>query len=182
MLAIQGDFQLHIDMFERLDRESIFVKKEGQLDQVDRLIIPGGESTTIQLLIDEHRLREPLIEFGRTNPIWGTCAGTILLSGAVDDERIKPLRLIDIEVSRNAYGRQIDSFIDSGTISIDGEVREFEMVFIRAPRIIKTATKVEAIGYLGDEITAARQGRILVSTFHPELTDDPALHEFFLTL
>jgi len=182
ILAIQGDFQLHRDMFEKLGHNTILVRKKEHLDQVDRLVIPGGESTTIQLLIDKYQLREPLNEFGRTKPIWGTCAGTILLSDKVDDDRIKPLRLIRIEVARNAYGRQINSFIDKGTISLGAVNRAFEMVFIRAPKIMKVAEDVAPIGYLRDEITAAVQGSVLVTTFHPELTDDPALHEFFLTL
>lgn len=182
ILAIQGDYALHKGVFEQLGKETVLVKKHDQLEEVDRLVIPGGESTTIQLLIDKYGLREPLIDFGRKNPVWGTCAGTILLAESVDDERIQPLKLIRIDVQRNAYGRQIDSFVDTGSVSIGNGNPEFEMVFIRAPKIRSVGEGADVLGRWNDEITVVRQNNVLVTTFHPELTDDPRLHEYFLTL
>ncbi len=179
---MQGDYALHKSMFERLGKETILVKKLDQLEEADRLVIPGGESTTMQLLLDKYGLRKPLADFGRRKPVWGTCAGTILLAESVDDERIQPLKLIRIDVQRNAYGRQIDSFVGTGSVSIGNGSPAFEMVFIRAPKIRSVGEGTNVLGYWNNEITVVQQNNVLVTTFHPELTDDPRLHEYFLKL
>jgi 5'-phosphate synthase pdxT subunit len=148
ILALQGDFGLHQDVFRRLGAATVLVRKVEQLDTIDRLVIPGGEATTMQLLIDTFGFRQPLIDLGRRVPIWGTCAGLILVAGEVNDPLIKPLGLAEIGAQRNAYGSQINSFVATGTISIEEE-QQLEMVFIRAPKI-----------------TAARNG------FHPSAEDN----------
>jgi 5'-phosphate synthase pdxT subunit len=182
ILALQGDFELHRRMFARLGAEVRLVRSVDDLRMLDRLVIPGGESTTMQLLIDRYSLRESLIEFGHTKPIWGTCAGLILLSKTVDDSRIRPLELLDIASSRNAYGRQVNSFVEIGNISVDGSERPFEMVFIRAPKILRHGDTVLVLGRLNREVTMAGYHRVLVTAFHPELTDDPSVHKYFLSL
>ena len=182
ILALQGDFALHQAAFERLEAKTALVKRPEELEGLDRLVIPGGEATTMQLLIDELGFRQPLIDFGRQRPVWGTCAGLILLAGEVTDSLISPLGLIDIRVERNAYGSQINSFIETGTVSLGQPEQPLEMVFIRAPKIVDFSDKVVPLGRLGEDITVARQDRILVSTFHPELTDQTVVHEYFLQL
>jgi 5'-phosphate synthase pdxT subunit len=169
-------------MIERLDARPSLVRTVENLREVDRLIIPGGESTAIQLLIDTFNLREPLLEFGRRRPVWGTCAGLIVLSDSVDDPAIHPLKLIDISAARNAYGRQIDSFIDEGTACIHAVTQPFQMVFIRAPKIVSLGSHVTPIAHCRGEVVGAMQRNVLVTAFHPELTDNPAFHEFFLEL
>jgi len=149
---------------------------------VDRLVIPGGESTTMQLLMDKFNLRQPVIAFGRDKPIWGTCAGLVLLAREVDDPLILPLGLIDIKAKRNAYGRQVDSFIAEGTVTFDQTSSALEMVFIRAPKIISHADSVTPLGYCDGDVVVARQDNILVTSFHPELTDQAAVHKYFLEM
>lgn len=180
ILALQGDFALHQKAFRQLGVDCTTVRKVEDLSGIDRLVIPGGEATTIQLLIDRYGLRLPLTEFGRRKPVWGTCAGLILLANSVNDPLIKPLGLIEIEVERNAYGRQVHSFVGTGTVSLDQHTESLEMVFIRAPKIVGYSSEVLLLGRLGDDVTIARQGNILVSTFHPELTDQTVVHEYFL--
>jgi len=182
ILALQGDFELHLQALQNLGQTGRLVKTADDLAQIDRLIIPGGESTTISRLLVIYGLRESLLEFGRTHPVWGTCAGLILLARMAGDDRVKPLGLIDIDVERNAYGRQIHSFSDFGKINLNGHSEDFKMVFIRAPKIIRAGTGVEILGKYGDEIVFARQGRILVTAFHPELSGSTRIHAYFLSL
>lgn len=182
ILALQGDFALHQAKFARLGAEVILVKTIDELSRVDRLVIPGGESTTMQLLLDKFDLRQPVIAFGKEKPIWGTCAGLILLARDVDDPLIRPLGLIEISAKRNAYGRQVDSFIADGTVMFDGTGYELEMVFIRAPRIISHADSVTPLGYCGGDVVVARQNNVLVTSFHPELTNQTDVHEYFLRM
>lgn len=182
ILALQGDFSLHQKAFESLGAEVRLVKDAAGLDDISRLVIPGGEATTIQLLMDQFGLREPLLEFGRHKPVWGTCAGLLLLASEVDETLIRPLKLIGLKALRNAYGSQLHSFVAEGNVSLSNAKTAFEMVFIRAPRIADLHEGTTPLGWLGDEITMAQQGRVLVSTFHPELTDDTAVHEYFLNL
>lgn len=180
ILALQGDFELHQKAFERVGAGTIAVKRVEDLDRIERLVIPGGEATTIQLLIDRYGFRQPLIDFAGRKPVWGTCAGLILVAQKVNDPLIRPLELMEIEVDRNAYGRQINSFVANGSLSLDGRSEPFEMVFIRAPRIVAYSAKVTPLGEHGDQVTIARQGKVLVSSFHPELTDQTVIHEYFL--
>lgn len=182
ILALQGDFALHQAVFERLGAATALVKKLEELEGLDRLVIPGGEATAMQLLIDKFGFRQPLIDFGNLRPVWGTCAGLILLAGEVTDSLINPLSLIDIRVERNAYGSQVNSFIETGTVSFGKQEQSLEMVFIRAPKILDYSDKVVPLGMLGGDVTVAKQDRILVSTFHPELTDRTEVHEYFLQM
>jgi 5'-phosphate synthase pdxT subunit len=191
VLALQGDFIEHITILDRLGVQTREVRLPGQLEGLDGLIIPGGESTTIGKLATTYELMEPLRRFGRERAIWGTCAGAILLSR--DARREQPLLgLMDITVERNAFGRQVESFIIDLPIPALAEDpdRPFPAVFIRAPLIEKVGEGVEALVYLpaearewdGERIVAARQGRLLATSFHPELTDDPRFHRYFLRL
>ncbi|MBN2650864.1 MAG: pyridoxal 5'-phosphate synthase glutaminase subunit PdxT [Spirochaetales bacterium] len=180
ILALQGGFFKHQEMVEKLGEKTLLIKKPEQLEFCDRLIIPGGESTTLTKLFDIYDFREPLINFGKTRPVMGTCAGLILLSSKVEDSRVKQLNLIDIEAERNAYGSQVESF--SADIYADFLKKEYKCIFIRAPKIKECSENVKILmSYEGNPI-AVEQGRILALTFHPELTQDPSIHEYFLKL
>ncbi len=183
ILALQGDFREHAEMLASIGRDSVEVRRPEQLGHCDALIIPGGESTTIARLIRRYDFPAPLREFCASGkPVWGTCAGAILLARSVDDLDRPGLEVLDIAVSRNAFGRQRDSFEADVTIApIDGG--PFHAVFIRAPRIESVGGGVEVVGRLASgEIVAAQQGNLLATAFHPELTNDPRLHQYFLTI
>jgi len=187
VLALQGDFAEHITVLQRIGVETREVRLAEELKGLDGLIIPGGESTTIGKLAIDFGLMEPLIQFGEKKPIWGTCAGAILLSK--DAQREQPLLgLMDITVARNAFGRQVDSFevdLDVSVLDkVDGENQLFSTVFIRAPLIESAdADDVKVLAALEDgTIVAAQQGHLLATSFHPELSDDDRFHKYFLTL
>lgn len=183
VLAIQGDFEEHRQMLEKLGVEVSEIRLPHQLDGIDGLIIPGGESTTIAQLIDIYHFRDVLrekIEGGL--PVWGTCAGMIIISNKLTDHRPEPLHLMDIEVSRNAFGRQVDSFeADVQVDDIDGP--PFHCVFIRAPGVNKMGEGVKVLAKLEDgRPIAVRQGHMLATSFHPELTDDTRIHGLFIKI
>ena len=181
VLAIQGDFSEHIDTLERLGADAVPVRLPNDLDSVDALIIPGGESTTISKLMDAFGLREPIRDLAKMQiPIWGTCAGLILMSKELSGDGPRPLGLIDIKTRRNHFGRQKDSFVTSLDVPHLGSDR-FQGVFIRAPGIESLGTGVEVIASLpnGDPV-AAKSGNMLVTSFHPELTGDRRFHSYFL--
>ena len=184
ILALQGDFIEHYHVLQSLDVGARLVKLPAHLQGLDGLIIPGGESTTIGKLAVAYDLMEPLREFGRQKAIWGTCAGAIFLSK--DAKRDQPLlNLMDIEVERNAFGRQVDSFeIDLPTTFLEeGEANPYHAVFIRAPIISKVYGQAELLLDLPDgRIVAARQDKLLATSFHPELTADTRFHQYFLEL
>ncbi|MBC8336061.1 MAG: pyridoxal 5'-phosphate synthase glutaminase subunit PdxT [Anaerolineales bacterium] len=188
VLALQGDFAEHIVMLSKLGAETAEIRLPAQLDDLDGLIIPGGESTTMGKLMVDYDLLEPLREFGLAHAIWGTCAGAILLSK--DVRRDQPLLgLMDITVERNAFGRQVDSFIAALDISTlkqasgSGTDEPFQAVFIRAPIIESVNGDTEILVSLPDgKIVAAQQGHLLATSFHPELTGDTRFHEYFLSL
>lgn len=186
VLALQGDYWEHQVMLERLGAEVVQVRLPEQLDRLDGLIIPGGESTTIGKLAEDFGLMQPLRDFGRQRAVWGTCAGAIFLSK--DIHRDQPLLgLMDITVARNAFGRQVKSFeadLDVSFLSLNGEEdRPFHTVFIRAPLIESVFGDAQALVTLADgRIVAARQGRLLATSFHPELTDDDRFHRYFMEL
>lgn len=182
ILALQGDFELHAQALRKLSQESPLIKTVESLKHIKRLIIPGGETTTMNKLIDLYNLRQPLIDFGREKPIWGTCAGLIMLSHESGDPRVQPLDLIDIDVARNAYGRQIYSFTKRGRVNLNGRSEELDLVFIRAPKIKRIGERVQIMAELDGEIIMARSGNILVTAFHPELSDTTAVHEYFLNM
>jgi pyridoxal 5'-phosphate synthase pdxT subunit len=181
ILAIQGDFAKHCEIVKKLGSETLLVKTETELGQCDSLIIPGGESTTLQKLLIKHDLWGPLVAYSKTFPIFGTCAGCILLSKQSVNNSVKTLDIIDIKVSRNAYGRQVDSFIDDVEICIENGTFAFEGVFIRAPKIVEMGEGVKSIGFHKGNVVLAESENILVATFHPELTNDVRIHEYFIS-
>jgi 5'-phosphate synthase pdxT subunit len=186
ILALQGDFEEHRVMLQRLGVTTVDVRLPGQLESLSGLIIPGGESTTIAKLAVSFGLMEPLREFGTQRAIWGTCAGAIFLSR--DAHREQPLlHLMDITVERNAFGRQVNSFeVDlkvPALQEIDTEDKPFHAVFIRAPLIESVQSDTRILAKLDDgRIVAAQQGHLLATAFHPELTDDDRFHRYFLRL
>jgi 5'-phosphate synthase pdxT subunit len=182
VLAIQGDFAEHIVMLKHLGAETAEVRLPGHLSGLDGLIMPGGESTTIGKLSVDYGLLEPLREFGKNHPIWGTCAGAIFLSK--DARRDQPLLgIMDIIVQRNGFGRQVDSFEADLTIPELGEGGPYHAIFIRAPIIESVQGGAKILSTLSDgRIVAAQQGKLLATSFHPELTNDTRFHEFFLSL
>ena len=183
VLAIQGDFLEHRQMLARLGVDAPEVRLPRQLDGVDGLIIPGGESTTIVQLIDIYGFREALQEVaGDGLPIWGTCAGMIAIAESLADHRPEPLHLMDIDVSRNAFGRQVDSFETELEIgAMDGG--PFHAVFIRAPAVDRLGDDVSVLASLDDgRPVAVKQGKMLATSFHPELTGDTRVHELFLEI
>jgi 5'-phosphate synthase pdxT subunit len=187
VLALQGDFDAHRRRLEELGAEVVLVKKPEQLDEIDGLIIPGGESGTFLKLLGDEGF-EKLKQFVHLKPTFGTCAGAILLASEVENPKQVGLGAIDIRIRRNAYGRQIDSSIREGQLvqsSLNhkpGSV--LEMVFIRAPKIERLGAGVEVIATEGTDKApvAVRQGRVLAATFHPELSDDTRVHRAFLDL
>lgn len=186
VLALQGDFSEHHVMLRQLGANVVDVRLAKQLENLDGLIIPGGESTTIGKLAEDFDLLEPLREFGRQHAVWGTCAGMIFLSR--DAHRRQPLlKLMDITVERNAFGRQVDSFeidLDIPCLKkVDQDDRPFHAIFIRAPLIDSVQGAAEVLAGLPDgRIVAAQQGRLLATSFHPELTGDARFHRYFLEL
>ena len=186
VLSIQGDFAEHIVMLKRLGVETAEVRLPGHLDGLNGLIIPGGESTTIGKLSMDFGLLEPLREFSKSHAVWGTCAGAIFLSR--DARRSQPLLgIMDITVERNAFGRQVDSF--EADLEIEplkqatASSAPYHAIFIRAPIIESVQADAEVLSRLPDgRIVAAQQGRLLATSFHPELTLDPRFHQYFLSL
>jgi 5'-phosphate synthase pdxT subunit len=191
VLALQGDFAEHAVVLRRLGQEAVEVRKPEGLAGLAGLIIPGGESTTIGKLAVEYGLMDPLRQFAQAHPIWGTCAGAIFLSA--DAKRDQPLLgLMDISVERNAFGRQVDSFetnLDVPALAAaapgngHSAVKPFHAVFIRAPLIERVGPGVEVLARLADgRVVAARQGHLLATSFHPELTGDDRFHQLFVSL
>ncbi len=176
ILALQGDFDAHRKAVERAGGSAIEVRTAQELAACDGLIVPGGESTTMLKLLDIERLTEPLRQFAARKPVFGTCAGAILLAHSVTHPAQPSLNLIDIDVERNAYGRQIDSRV----ARVDAQGRDMEAVFIRAPKIRRVGPESKILAtYNGDPVWV-EQGRHMVTTFHPELTNDPRVHQVFL--
>jgi len=183
VLALQGDFLEHITSLKQLGVSTKEVRLPRDLESLDGIILPGGESTTIAQLLDVFDLREPLIQRIRDGmPVWGTCAGMILLAKKLYQARPTPLGLMDIIVDRNAFGRQIDSFTVPLTILGLGD-KPLHATFIRAPKITKVEKSVKILSQLEDgTIVAAQQGKMLATSFHPELTHDTRLHEYFFSM
>ena len=180
VLAIQGDFLEHKLVLDRLGVDAPEIRLPRELDGLDGLIIPGGESTTIVQLIDIYGFRSELVDrVGGGFPVWGTCAGMIVLADSLTDRRPEPLHLMDIEVSRNAFGSQVDSFeVDLDIEHVDGP--PFHGVFIRAPVVNRAGEGVQVLAALPDgRPVAVRQDGMLATSFHPELTDDDRVHDLF---
>jgi len=188
VLAIQGDFAEHITVLERLGVEAVEVRLPKELDDLDGLIIPGGESTTIGKLTKDYEMIEPLCKFGREKAIWGTCAGAIFLSKDAHRAKLgQPLlALMDITIERTAFGRQVDSFevaLDVPALAeVEADNPPFSAVFIRAPLIESVdQPDVKVLAQLEDgTIVAARQGKLLATSFHPELNQDDRFHQYFI--
>ena len=179
VLALQGDFEAHGKALARAGAEPVEVRSAEDLQMVDGLVIPGGESTTMWKLLEEEGLLEPLREFGLHRPIFGTCAGAILLASGVSNPSQPSLGLMDIDVERNGYGRQLESRIATLRLP-DGSDGDLEAVFIRAPIIRRVGESAKVLAsYQGDPVLV-EQGRHLVATFHPELTSDTRVHLMFL--
>ena len=180
VLALQGDFALHRQALTRCGAESVEVRRPEPLEDVDGLIIPGGESTTLLKLMDAGNFVPALRRFHAAGrPVFGTCAGLILLAHDVEGPRQPSLGLIDVGVERNAYGRQRESFEAEGRATLEGRTVPLPMMFIRAPRIRRVGPGVETLARHGDEPVMAREGHVLVATFHPELTADTTVHRYF---
>lgn len=177
ILALQGDFDAHRQRLHELGASVRLVKKTEQLAEVDALVIPGGESTNFVILLGKTGLEE-LRRFVRTKPTFGTCAGAILLAAEVEHPAQAALGAIDVRIRRNAYGRQVDSFIRTGVA--DNSL--MEMVFIRAPQIVRVGPRVEILATLDGEPVAVRQGVAMAATFHPELSRDTRMHQMFLDI
>ena len=178
VLAIQGDFQAHIAALLKIGIDHKEIRTSNDLDGITYLIVPGGESTTIRKVAQSNGLWEKLARF--EGPVMGTCMGSVIMAHRIEAPEDKALGMIDMTIRRNAYGRQINSFTADGRIKFLSE--PFEMVFIRAPKIIRMGKNVEPIAWLGDEITGVKAGNKIAFTFHPELSDSAGLHEFFISL
>lgn len=180
VLAFQGGVIEHINQIRALGYTATEVKKEEDLNNIDGIILPGGESTTIGKLLRVTGLLEPLRDKIRNGlPTWGTCAGMILLANKIENENTRHLAVMDIEVRRNAFGTQIDSFKTKEVIKKISD-NEIELVFIRAPYILKVGNNVEVLCELDNNIVAAKQNNILATSFHPELTDDLSVMKYFI--
>ena len=178
VLGLQGAYAKHIAMLKKMNINSILVKYPEELDNCDGLIFPGGESTTMSKLIDEMNIREMINKFDR--PIFGTCAGAILLSQDSGDRRVPTFNKVPVKTHRNAWGRQLESF--TAEIELSFSSKPFNAVFIRAPKIIAPGDGIKVLGTLKSEVVLLQYRNILVSTFHPELTDDTRIHEYFIKL
>ncbi len=183
VLALQGDFQEHISMLQRLGAEATPVRLPQQLEGLEGLIIPGGESTTISKLMIEYKMRDQIRELSLGGlPLFGTCAGMVLLARRATGLEVEPLGAMNIDVRRNAFGRQVDSFETDLSIPALGS-DPFPAVFIRAPWIEQTGNGVQCLARLEDgTAVAAREGSKIACAFHPELTDDTRFHQYFLDI
>jgi len=185
ILALQGDFAAHRAMLEdRLQARAIEVRAPKDLARIDGLVFPGGESTTIAKLLDRIELAQPIRERVRAGmPVFGTCAGMILMAKEIADRPDQPtLDLMDITVERNAFGRQVDSFETELSFGEDGNEKQVRGVFIRAPYVTRLGQEVQALSTFESKVVAVRQGNMLATAFHPELTDNSGVHEMFLRL
>lgn len=184
VIAIQGDFEKHIDALYRTGHdklEAVEVRTPEELSKVDRAILPGGESTTVGLLMQRYGLGEALKQAGKDGmPLWGTCMGMIMLAKEIEDRKQYSLELLDISIKRNAFGAQVHSFEDE--VVVKGLCEPVMGVFIRAPIVTRVGPETEVLCEYGGKVVGVRQGKIIGTSFHPELTDDVRLHQWFLSL
>lgn len=182
VLALQGDFEKHLEHIAQVGAVGVQIKLPKQLAEIDGLIIPGGESTTIDKLIDRFELRQPLIDFAAKKAVYGTCAGMIMVAKNIENNQahVTPLGLIDIDVERTAYGRQVFSFDENIDCKLDGEISSVPVSFIRAPIITRCGEQVEKLAvYLGKPVLV-KEGNILAGSFHAELGEDTRILEYFI--
>ena len=181
VLALQGAFAEHMKILANLNIDPIPIRLPSDLDKIKALIIPGGESTTMSRLLSDYRLMEPIKKLIKGGlPVLGTCAGMILLAKKVAEAEVEPIGVMDIEIKRNAYGRQVDSFESDLLMPFLGD-RAFRGIFIRAPIVQKVETGVEVLCRINDRAVAVRQESMLACAFHPELSDDLRFHKYFLS-
>ncbi|MFC0470337.1 pyridoxal 5'-phosphate synthase glutaminase subunit PdxT [Halalkalibacter kiskunsagensis] len=181
VLALQGAVREHVNCLQAPHTEVVVVKKVEQLAEIDGLVFPGGESTTMRRLIDLYGFFEPLKEFAASGkPMFGTCAGMILMASSIEGQDSGHLSVMNMKVQRNAFGRQRESF--ETDLHVTGVGEDIRAVFIRAPLILEVGEDVEILSKYGDEIVAARHGNFLACSFHPELTDDHRFHQFFVSI
>jgi 5'-phosphate synthase pdxT subunit len=180
VLAIQGDYEAHKARLEQLGVKVILVRKPEQLNKIDGIVIPGGESSTFLNFLAEQGFLEKLRDFVSTKPTFGTCAGAILLAKQVENPPQLSLDAMDIRVRRNAYGRQLESSIHEARTKLGA--KPLEMVFIRAPRIMSTGKGVEVLAKAGGDPVLVRQKKVMAATFHPELSDDTRVHQEFIDM
>ncbi|MCS5661864.1 MAG: pyridoxal 5'-phosphate synthase glutaminase subunit PdxT [Dehalococcoidia bacterium] len=182
VLGLQGAYAKHLAILQQLHLKAVDVRKPNDLEECHGLIIPGGESTTMTKLINEIEMHGALLKFSVDRPVFGTCAGMILMATKVDDDRVKTLNLMNIEVERNGYGRQIDSFIDELDVTTNGQAFSMRGVFIRAPRIKNMGEGVEVLASVNGEPVLVQEGHHMAAAFHPELTGETRIHNYFSTL
>ncbi|HRD56037.1 MAG TPA: pyridoxal 5'-phosphate synthase glutaminase subunit PdxT [Parachlamydiaceae bacterium] len=184
VLALQGAFKKHMEMLQLLGVHVLLVKKPEDLEKCNGLIIPGGESTVISRQMDFIGLTEKIREFGAEKPVFGTCAGLILMAENIFQSDMKPFNFLSVDVERNAFGRQADSFLTDVEIRLNPKKQAtiFPAIFIRAPRIRKCSLEVEVLASFEEEPILVRQGHHLGATFHPELTNDTSIHAYFLKM
>ncbi len=183
VLALQGAFAKHIKMLRSLGAEAIDVRKPQDLASCDALVIPGGESTTMMRQIQFIEMQQELKRFGKEKPVFGTCAGLILISQEILADVMEPFGLIEVAVERNAFGRQAESFTADLNLNISSKSpHPFKAVFIRAPRIRRCSPHVKVLAQYEEEPVLVQQDKYLGATFHPELTNDPYIHDYFLKI
>ncbi len=178
VLALQGAYQKHVESLVRLGVKSRLIRKADELENCDALILPGGESTTISLLLQENGLYDPIKTFAESHPVMGVCAGLIMMASEVDDERVTPLELMPFKALRNFYGRQVHSFTADIKLSFDSDT--FKAPFIRAPGIEELSQEVDVLATYEDKVVMIAYGKHVALSFHPELTDDVRIHEYWL--
>ena len=178
VLALQGNYSKHIEILDKLKISSCEVRYNNQLDEINGLIIPGGESTTMTDLMSRNNFYDKVQLFSQTKPILGTCAGLIMMAKSVLDKRVKPLEILDIEVDRNAYGRQVHSFINKLPIKLEKDLETISVPFIRAPQITKVGKNVEIISNYNKKPVAVKSGIHMGLSFHPELNNITIFHDF----
>jgi pyridoxal 5'-phosphate synthase pdxT subunit len=184
ILALQGDFERHEHQIKLLGAKPHLVKLPAHLNDIDGIIIPGGESTTMNILLDRFDLRKPLIEFCKSHPVFGTCAGMIMLSKKIQDNLsgVEPLGLLDIEVIRNGYGRQVFSFECTVDIKTSSGVKPVGATFIRAPKVMKLGVGIDILAEYNGSPVFIKHGHVMASSFHTELDDDTTIHELFFDI
>lgn len=180
VLALQGAFQSHCDVLESIKVDYKLVTQPSHFKSIKGLIIPGGESTAISILLDKHEMRDPLLKFAKKNSVFGTCAGMILLSSNLEMGNLFSLNIMDIDVDRNYWGRQINSFLTD--VEVKGFSGNFKAYFIRAPKVSRVGDDVECISYFKDIPVLLKQGKHLASSFHPEISGDPRIHQYYTNL
>ena len=178
VLALQGNYSKHIEILDKLKISSCEVRYNNQLDEINGLIIPGGESTTMTDLMSRNNFYDKIQLFSQTKPILGTCAGLIMMAKSVLDKRVKPLEILDIEVDRNAYGLQVHSFVNKLPIKLEKDLETISVPFIRAPQITKVGKNVEIISNYNKKPVAVKSGIHMGLSFHPELNNITIFHDF----